>query len=572
MASPPWPGVASDANPAPWPAAKPTSRRPRPFGVDGSSSRPALAMPARFRRDAMFSSARPAEPRQRAVAVDDHDFLAGGAQRVGELLDRGGVRARRGGRAAEVAGVAAQRRVERDEEALGAARGEAQRGRGVGIERGRARGRDDELGAVAADALADPQVPDRRLVDRVAVHEQHGVRELEVRDRRLQLRVGERAHDVQRQVLAGTRREMARAELVAQQAGEQERLFVGGRAAGQRTGAVARLLEGGGGGRDGLLPARGQQLLAVTHERRRDALVRVHGLVAEAALVAQPAVVDLAVVAGEHAQDALVADGQLDVALRGAARAHGAGPLDVPRARAEAVRAGRQGAHRAQLDDVAAERRDVRVPVERGDVGRGAALLEHELVVLGDLLRVAHAAVAEDAALAVDRDQRRELQRLLEVALGLDEPARPGTPPVGDVLQRALAALVAHRAVQRVVDEQELDHRALGVVHALRLRVDDHAVADRRGAAGLQLRDALDLHQAHAARADGLAELGLVTEDGDLGVAVRVRGVDQDHPLGRVDLATVEGEGDLSDYGARHLSRPPGRGRGAGRGRRARRG
>src|SRR3712207_9011894 len=46
-----------------------------------------------------------------------------------------------------------------------------------------------------------------------------------------------------------------------------------------------------------------------------------------------------AVVAGEHAQDALVADGQLDVALGGAARAHGAGALDVPRARAEPVRA-----------------------------------------------------------------------------------------------------------------------------------------------------------------------------------------------------------------------------------------
>ena len=133
-----------------------------------------------------------------------------------------------------------------------------------------------------------------------------------------------------------------------------------------------------------------------------DALVDVGGLVGEAALVAQPAVVDLLVVAAEHAQDALVADGEGDVALRRAQRADRARLLDVPRARAEAVRPRGQRADRAQLDDVAAERRDVRVAVERRDVGRGAALLEDELVVLGDLLAEAHAAVAEDAALAVD--------------------------------------------------------------------------------------------------------------------------------------------------------------------------
>src|SRR3712207_4712142 len=107
---------------------------------------------------------------------------------------------------------------------------------------------------------------------------------------------------------------------------------------------------------------------------------------------------------------------------------------------------------------------------------------QDELVVLGHLLREAHAAVAEDAALAVDRDQRRELERLAEVALGLDEAGRPRAPSVRDVLQRALAALVADWAVERVVDQQELDDRPLRIVHALRLRVDDHAVLDGRGA------------------------------------------------------------------------------------------
>ena len=132
----------------------------------------------------------------------------------------------------------------------------------------------------------------------------------------------------------------------------------------------------------------------------------------------------------------------------------------------------------------------------------GAALGEDQLVVLGDLLREAHAAVAEDAALAVDRDQRRQRQRLLEVALGLDEPRAAEPPAERDVLERALAALVAHRAVERMVDEQELDDRVLGVVDAVGLGVDDHPVLDRRRARRLELGDPLDLDQAHPARAD----------------------------------------------------------------------
>src|SRR5436305_3863497 len=99
--------------------------------------------------------------------------------------------------------------------------------------------------------------------------------------------------------------------------------------------------------------------------------------------------------------------------------------------------------------------------VERRDVGLGAALLQDELLVLGDLLAEAHAAVAEDAALAVDADQRRQGNRLLEVALWIGHAALAGAPAHRDVLQWALAALVADGAVERVVDEQELDDRVL---------------------------------------------------------------------------------------------------------------
>ncbi len=185
----------------------------------------------------------------------------------------------------------------------------------------------------------------------------------------------------------------------------------------------------------------------------------------------------------------------------------------------------------------------------------GAALEQHELVVLCDLLGVAHTAVAQDAALAVDRDQGGELERLDEVALGLNKARNAAAPAEGDVLQRALAALVTYGAVERMVDQQELDDGLLRGLDALALRVNDHAVLDGRRAAGLQLGDALDFDEAHAACADGLTELGLITEDGDLDVAV-LGGVDQHRVLGGLYLAAVDREGDGSRFWSRHRTHP----------------
>ena len=104
--------------------------------------------------------------------------------------------------------------------------------------------------------------------------------------------------------------------------------------------------------------------------RLGDPLLGGDHLEAEAALVAEPAVVDLVVVAGQDALDALVADGELDVALARAEGADRARVLDVPGPGAEAVGLGGQRPDRAELDDVAVEGRDVGAVVEGADVAR----------------------------------------------------------------------------------------------------------------------------------------------------------------------------------------------------------
>ena len=75
----------------------------------------------------------------------------------------------------------------------------------------------------------------------------------------------------------------------------------------------------------------------------------------------------------------------------------------------------------------------------------------------------ADAARAEDAALAVQHQRRAEID-VAPHALAVEHAARELHPAlvrperVREVLQRALAAFVAHRAVERVIDQQELEH------------------------------------------------------------------------------------------------------------------
>ena len=85
------------------------------------------------------------------------------------------------------------------------------------------------------------------------------------------------------------------------------------------------------------------------------------------------------------------------------------------------------------------------------------------------------------------------------------------------VLQRALATLVADRAVERMVDQQELHDALLRRLGDRRRErgADLHALGDRDRAGGLRLGLALDLDQARAAGRDRL-EQRVVAEPRDL--------------------------------------------------------
>src|SRR3989475_403657 len=160
---------------------------------------------------------------------------------------------------------------------------------------------------------------------------------------------------------------------------------------------------------------------------------------------------------------------------------------------------------------------------------------EAELHLAGDLLPEAYAARALNAAAHLLRgDQRPELLAQHD-ALFLGVARVAGAVADREVLQLAFAALVADRAVERVVDQQELHHPVLGLLGGRRIGPHLHAVGDRGGAGGQRLGRFLDLDQAHAA----------VGGDRELAVIAEVRHVDAEL-VGR-----VHHRGAL-----RHLDRP----------------
>ena len=202
----------------------------------------------------------------------------------------------------------------------------------------------------------------------------------------------------------------------------------------------------------------------------RHAGVGVDPLVAVAALVAEPALVHRLGVDAEQTHDAVRRRLDRAPAADRAGLARRLGRLEVPRTRLEAVRARGQRADGADLHDVAGEVRRERLVGIGDDLGLLAAPAEVDERVARDLGGEARAAPALDAALPVEQHEVADRDRLLEVPLLLDVARLAGAERQRLVLERALAAAVAHRAVERVVDEEELEHAVLGLLHRVATR------------------------------------------------------------------------------------------------------
>ena len=169
----------------------------------------------------------------------------------------------------------------------------------------------------------------------------------------------------------------------------------------------------------------------------------------------------------------------------------------------------------------------------------GAAVLNAEREDVHAFAAHADAAIAEDAARTIEVDDRRPLL-LFAVILGLGVEAVSGTVFEGHVLQFALTAGVADRAVEWVVAEQKLQRRLASLGDLGSLGLDNHAFGDRGGAGGLQLGHLLDTNDAHAA-GSLKREPRVVAEGRDLNAGC-LAGVDQKSARGSCQLLAVYDE------------------------------
>ena len=344
-------------------------------------------------------------------------------------------------------------------------------------------------------------------------------------------------------------------ERTVKQTPEQEGLLVGDvlRQRDAKLGAFA--FDPGGDRVDGVGPRR----LSPGDQRRAQARRIVDVGVVETAPVADPAFVDVVVLVRCDAHQLPPA---LPLRHAAADRASGADRLavgHVPRTRLEAPDAGGEGADRAEVDDVAAEDRLQGLIELARDEGLHPALIGGQLLLPGDLVVVAGAAIAEHTPLAVESDLVRHRDGLLEMkALAVDSARRIAVTE-REVLQRTLASLIVNRTVERVVRELELEDVGARLHRHRALRAHDHSFRHRRGAGGLRpRRSGREVDQAQPARAHRV-ELVVVAEHRDLD-ADGLRRLDDEGAGRDGELVTVDGEVDI-----RHLRPRPYPWGGAGR-------
>src|SRR4029453_19174767 len=175
--------------------------------------------------------------------------------------------------------------------------------------------------------------------------------------------------------------------------------------------------------------------------------------VAELAAVAQEHAVHRRVVADPHPLQLAVARARQDVAAPRAVGADRRREAQVPDAAAVAEQLVGEHAGGTHLDKVAGERALERALLEAAEVDAVAAAGDAEVAAAGVLLVEAAAAIAGDAAVYLVRDELAEVL-VAEGALLAGEAADPVAGRHREVLELALAALVAHRAIERVVDHQ----------------------------------------------------------------------------------------------------------------------
>ena len=329
----------------------------------------------------------------------------------------------------------------------------------------------------------------------------------------------------------------------AHQCAGQVQLFQRAVRAHQRTdGACAMLvthaLQAVGDVFQGRLPVNFLPLPTLLQHGAGQTFFTIQRLVGEAITVCDPALVHGFVLERNDAHDFVVLHLNDEVGSRRIVGRHRLATRKFPGACTVAEGLARQRAHRAHVDHVARELGIDRIALDRGNLGVLAPIDHTQLHDAADLLAEAHTARAMDATRHLfGGDQWADVLGR-DHALFFTIAGRRCTVTHREILQLALTALVADRAVQRVVDEQKLHHRLLRFDGLVGLGAHDHALRHRCGTGRHGLGRLLDVNKAHAA-AGSNRQLLVVTEMGNVDVGF-FRRMDHHAAFANLHLLTVQ--------------------------------
>jgi len=243
---------------------------------------------------------------------------------------------------------------------------------------------------------------------------------------------------------------------------------------------------------------------ALLEHRLCQSVCTVQRFVRKTVSVGYPAFIHRFVFERDHAHDTVVFDLNHQIRASGIMRTDRTAPRHFPRACAVAEWLAGQSANRANINHVARQLGIDGFADECLDFRVLAAMGHAKLHRAGNFLSKANAPCAVNATAHLFH--RHQWTHVLVGHHAFLFFVSRGTSAVAhrQVLQLALAALIADRAVEGVVDQQKLHHRLLGFDRLVGLRSHDHALCDRCRASRHWLGCFFYLNQAHtAAGSDG---------------------------------------------------------------------
>ena len=270
---------------------------------------------------------------------------------------------------------------------------------------------------------------------------------------------------------AGTNVDEVGAERFGKTAGQKE-FLVGLAARGNDGGSGAGMgLESLGGCGNGFLPAEGSTF----HNGSLQTILAMEVGIIQPVRVRHPVGIHRHVLTRIDPVDLVLAAADDDIAASAAAGIDGLGLLEEPDAHLETEILGSQCADRTDIDRIQGVVAVEALAGVNGQRGVTAAIDEAEDIIVSNLFHEADASGAENAALVIENDPLADIDLLRFLDLVILEAGGIVAVLHGELLQTALAGLVADRTVERVIDQEELHDPLAAFFNQRRLGAHTHA-------------------------------------------------------------------------------------------------